>query len=277
MERVISSKACAALPSGWFREEIAGVSGLSTSGNRTTTVVYKAPSGHRVKSKNDLQKLLGDRVDLTNFDFFTGRFTAQRSVAKPAHQNTVPAHSNNHSQYRSTNMFDVSKAATLDSSVFPLKRRKEMLNDKKVTVVRLGSGVKHSGSENRPADCSKGALPRQVYGIKRLEGIRPTDLKAGRKTTAADFGRYVKPLAHATPSVGYESLVESVAAQILSGKPAIVGQKGDVFGLAVNADQPLAQVAHISDDDVAGQERKVAALRRRLTELVKLPPQSAAS
>ncbi|KAF7693296.1 methyl-CpG-binding domain protein 1b [Silurus meridionalis] len=62
---------CTNLGYGWKRKVVFRRSGVSV-GQRD--VYYLSPKGERVRSKIELLKAIGNTVDLTNFDFKTGRF-----------------------------------------------------------------------------------------------------------------------------------------------------------------------------------------------------------
>uniref|UniRef100_A0A1I8HGX1 MBD domain-containing protein n=1 Tax=Macrostomum lignano TaxID=282301 RepID=A0A1I8HGX1_9PLAT len=61
------------LPPGWKREESLKQSGLSSG---KTEVYYVSPGGRKLRNRVELQRALGDRYDLSNFDWRTGRQTA---------------------------------------------------------------------------------------------------------------------------------------------------------------------------------------------------------
>nr|6CC8_A Chain A, Methyl-CpG-binding domain protein 3 [Homo sapiens]6CC8_B Chain B, Methyl-CpG-binding domain protein 3 [Homo sapiens]6CCG_A Chain A, Methyl-CpG-binding domain protein 3 [Homo sapiens]6CCG_B Chain B, Methyl-CpG-binding domain protein 3 [Homo sapiens]6CEU_A Chain A, Methyl-CpG-binding domain protein 3 [Homo sapiens]6CEU_B Chain B, Methyl-CpG-binding domain protein 3 [Homo sapiens]6CEV_A Chain A, Methyl-CpG-binding domain protein 3 [Homo sapiens]6CEV_B Chain B, Methyl-CpG-binding dom len=61
---------CPALPQGWEREEVPRRSGLS-AGHRD--VFYYSPSGKKFRSKPQLARYLGGSMDLSTFDFRTGK------------------------------------------------------------------------------------------------------------------------------------------------------------------------------------------------------------
>ena len=57
---------CAALPRGWIREEVSRRSGLTVG---RTDVYYYSPTGKKLRSKQELIKILGDQIDLSTFDY----------------------------------------------------------------------------------------------------------------------------------------------------------------------------------------------------------------
>nr|2KY8_A Chain A, Methyl-CpG-binding domain protein 2 [Gallus gallus] len=61
---------CPALPPGWKKEEVIRKSGLSAG---KSDVYYFSPSGKKFRSKPQLARYLGNAVDLSCFDFRTGK------------------------------------------------------------------------------------------------------------------------------------------------------------------------------------------------------------
>jgi methyl-CpG-binding domain protein 2 len=59
------------LPKGWVREELVRQSGLSAG---KVDVCYASPDGKKFWTKPQLSRYFGDTVDLSNFDFQTGKF-----------------------------------------------------------------------------------------------------------------------------------------------------------------------------------------------------------
>ncbi|KAF8794730.1 Methyl-CpG-binding domain protein 2 like protein [Argiope bruennichi] len=69
----MSTTDCPALPKGWKREEIIRKNGLSSG---KIDVFYYSPSGKRFRSKPQLARFLGDAVDLSTFDYRTGKINS---------------------------------------------------------------------------------------------------------------------------------------------------------------------------------------------------------
>ncbi|KAG9480717.1 hypothetical protein GDO78_012272 [Eleutherodactylus coqui] len=61
---------CSALPQGWKKEEVTRRSGLSAG---KSDVYYYSPSGKKFRSKPQLARYLGNSMDLSTFDFRTGK------------------------------------------------------------------------------------------------------------------------------------------------------------------------------------------------------------
>ncbi|CAB1331456.1 unnamed protein product [Coregonus sp. 'balchen'] len=61
---------CSALPKGWQIEEVTRKSGLSAG---KSDVYYYSPTGKKFRSKPQLARYLGNQMDLSSFDFRTGK------------------------------------------------------------------------------------------------------------------------------------------------------------------------------------------------------------
>uniref|UniRef100_A0A8C5W7H8 Methyl-CpG binding domain protein 2 n=1 Tax=Microcebus murinus TaxID=30608 RepID=A0A8C5W7H8_MICMU len=84
---------CPALPPGWKKEEVIRKSGLSAG---KSDVYYFSPSGKKFRSKPQLARYLGNTVDLSSFDFRTGKMmpsklqkNKQRLRNDPLNQNKL--------------------------------------------------------------------------------------------------------------------------------------------------------------------------------------------
>uniref|UniRef100_A0A8C6RI53 Methyl-CpG binding domain protein 2 n=1 Tax=Nannospalax galili TaxID=1026970 RepID=A0A8C6RI53_NANGA len=82
-----------ALPPGWKKEEVIRKSGLSAG---KSDVYYFSPSGKKFRSKPQLARYLGNAVDLSSFDFRTGKMmpsklqkNKQRLRNDPLNQNKL--------------------------------------------------------------------------------------------------------------------------------------------------------------------------------------------
>ena len=76
---------CAALPKGWIREEVPrkndNMNNSSSSNSYQinsnfgprSDIYYISPMGKRIRSRPELMKYLGDTIDLTNFEYRSGK------------------------------------------------------------------------------------------------------------------------------------------------------------------------------------------------------------
>lgn len=224
------------LPPGWRREEITRKTGLSAG---KVDVCYYSPDGRRVKSKSELARILGDKFDLTSFDFHSGRMLSI-NVHKRMHQDS--------------------------SLVLPIRQTASIFKQP-VTVVR-----NHPESKTR-TDLRHGTQeqPRQLFWEKRLQGHFASDCN-GEKMNSLQ-------LPHAIQGVSpelmcSENLLHSIAAALHLNTQPITGQtlsRALILrnpGVNINADQPLIQSVVISDHDIQKQENRVYEARKRLQQAI---------
>jgi len=242
---------CSALPKGWQRVEVPRKSGLLAGKLKSIEVVYISPNGKRFYSKPQLARYLGDSVDLTAFDYQTGRINPHllRKSRRRGYENgrgmgrneaLIPPYRQTAYSYLAMFKQPVTIHKTQPSS-------------------KTKSDVKHGSREK----------PKQLFWERRLQGLRPT-IKA-REFNRIDMQRVIKPF---FPDITDETLWRSFATAFHNASQPLTGQIGfkgtpaekanpSVF---VNPDQPLTQPLVISDDDIRRQEEKVKHARRKLQE-----------
>ncbi|KAK3097265.1 hypothetical protein FSP39_008194 [Pinctada imbricata] len=224
------------LPPGWKREEVVRKSGLSSG---RTDVYYLSPDGRKIRSKPQLSRILGDSIDLSAFDFRTGRI--------------------NHSQLR--------KRIRHDSSLVLPIRQTASIFKQPVTVIR-----------NRPESKTKTDLkhgpqdpPRQLFWEKRLQGLQACD-NSDDIIKALDLPRNVQGVG---PELTTENILQSISAALHLSNSPVVGQNNNRAtvsknpGVNIDATQPHIQQMIVSDDDIRRQEVKVMEARKKLQEAMK--------
>jgi hypothetical protein len=222
------------LPPGWKREESVRKKGINAG---KIDVYYYSPDGRKVTNKAQMTRLLGSKIDLTGFDFRTGR--------------TLPV--NIHRRMR--------QDANL---VLPIRQTASIFKQP-VTIVsnhpdsKTHSDLRHGSQEQ----------PRQLFWEKRLEGLFASE-KNGEKLSSLQLPTSIQGV---TPElVSNENLLHSIAAALHVSSQPITGQTAPRAqlqrnpGVTVNAEQPLMQSVLISDHDIQKQEYKVQEARRRLQQ-----------
>jgi len=240
---------CSALPKGWQREEITRKSGLSAG---KVDVCYYSPDGHKYESKPQLFRAMSDTVDLSTFDFSTGKCNSllARRPKKPR-----------------ANQYDFSnRGVRNDASLVPPIRQTASIFKQPVTVYKTQEGKVKSDFKHGPQE-----KPKQLFWEKRLEGLRASDIDGG-ELIAMELPRPLRPVG---PNVADETLLQSVATALHVSNQPITGQAGSKSnleknpGVFVNPEQPLVQAVAITDEDIKRQEEKVLLARRRLQEAMK--------
>ena len=153
---------CAALPRGWIREEVSRRSGLTIG---RTDVYYYTPTGKKLRSKQELIKILGDQIDLSTFDYGSGKLNASlirpRTAAgggkQTAAQRAGAAKSNTDARSKSLLLANY--------SLLPPIRQTASIFKQPVTVVKA-----HEAKVKSDIRTVKDK-PRQLFWEKRLSGL----------------------------------------------------------------------------------------------------------
>ncbi|KAG0726521.1 Methyl-CpG-binding domain protein 2 [Chionoecetes opilio] len=240
---------CAALPRGWKREEVLRKTGLTCG---KVDVYYYSPSGKKFRSKPQLTRYLGETVDLSSFDFRTGKVnpmlarknkkTARNSLRlQPGHAKRRLARSANSS----------------DSEYFQ-------------TAVSV---VKTQPSSKVKADMKHGSQdkPKQLFWEKRLQGLQALDAQTSVLRNV-DLPAALKAVG---PNVEDQTVLQSVATALHMFPGPITGQTEARHyleknpGVFLNPMQPLVIAVQIENEDIARQEERVGVARHHLEKALR--------
>nr|SVE73755.1 EOG090X0BDJ [Daphnia atkinsoni] len=237
---------CNALPKGWTREEVVRKAGLSAG---TKDIFYYSPNGKKFRSKPQLVRHLGDGVDLTTFDYKTGKVNAillrkNRKKAQP----------------------DLARGFRNDLSVIPPIRQTASIFKQPVTIVKSQEcKVRHELKHGRQEK------PRQLFWEKRLENLKFLNSETEENSRLPPS---IKPIG---PNVNCDTALQSLVSSlhtVIQGV-SITGQTGSKSALEKNAgvflnpDQPLVQGLVISESDIRKQEERVLSARVKLQEALR--------
>ncbi|RWS28362.1 Methyl-CpG-binding domain protein 2-like protein [Leptotrombidium deliense] len=236
---------CLALPKGWKREEIVRRSGLSSG---KIDIIYTSPSGKKFRTKPQLARYLGDTVDLTTFDFRTGKINSNL-IRKGKRQK---------------GLYDFSRGVRNDSSLIQPIRQTASIFKQPVTVIKTqkDSKVKLDLKHGPPEK------PKQLFWEKRLENLRAINMD---EEEYENF-KLPKNMKAIGPNVVEDTAVRSVSTALHLYTQPIIGQtalKSNLeknLGVYINPEQPLVAAMEITDHDIKQQEEKVLAARKRLEE-----------
>lgn len=260
---------CPALPEGWKREECKRSGGLYSG---RVEIVYTSPCGKKFKSKAELSQFLGSSVDLTTFDWKTGRINA--ALLRNQGRNKRSSGRTGLYDYRNLQM-------KIDNSLTLPIRQNSGIFKRPVKVVSSQPGlnwhqIKDYYKRNNMVLAVEPKLenpekPYQVFWEKRLQGIHTTrplgDL--------ADFQLPVNMKAFMSSLADNESLLRSITASLHLGTMNIRGQEKSALQKKrdpvegertlsprnpvafVNPQQPLILNTTITDDDIRRQEVSV--------------------
>jgi len=216
-------------------------------------VFYTSPDGERYRRKAQLSRALGDSVDLTAFDFRTGKINA--GVARKARQNAV-------NQKRCGASYEYLRGLKIEASLISPIRQTASIFKQPVTVINNMRGsttkadLKHGPQEK----------PKQLFWERRLQGLSACD-QYDNNVQAFELPRNMKGI---NPELSQDTLLRSIATSLHMTNAPIVGQinaKGAQDkhpAIYMNPDQPLVQTLIITDEDIRRQEEKVVSARKQL-------------
>lgn len=236
---------CPALPKGWKREEIIRKTGLSAG---KIDVYYYSPSGKKFRSKPQLARYLGDEVDLSTFDFRTGKINSLLLRKSKRQRGT---------------QFDYSRGMRNDASLVPPIRQTASIFKQPVTVYKSQESKVKTDFKHGPQE-----KPKQLFWEKRLQGLKACD----RDQAAFNSFGLPKNVRGVGPNLTEETLLRSIATALHVTSQPITGQTGSKSmlsknpGVFINPDQPLVQALFVTEDDIQRQEERVLEARKKLEE-----------
>ncbi|XP_054159002.1 methyl-CpG-binding domain protein 2-like [Oppia nitens] len=233
-----------ALPEGWTRQELMRKNGLSAG---KIDIFYYSPSGRKFRTKPQLARYLGDSVDLTTFDYRTGKINSSLMRKNKRSKSGLMG-------------YDYTKNMRNDSSLIPPIRQTASIFKQPVTVIksqpdsRVKSDLKH-GQQNEK--------PKQLFWEKRLEKL---DVER-EELDNFELPINMKPVG---PHMTKDTLLRSIATALHIHTQPITGQMSAKEKLEkepavyLNPEQPLVHTMIINDDDIKRQELRVQSVRQKL-------------
>jgi len=289
---------CAALPKGWIREEVprrhdnmnnSNSTGINSNyGGPKSDIYYISPMGKRIRSRPELLKYLGDTMDLTNFEYRSGKMchpqnnrkvqsssgnmnrSASTSISgKTSNGRPQGSSSSGHGSNRDSNSYDLARGLRADASLVPPIRQTASIFKQPVTVHKISSENGNSGGKVKLDGKQTAEKPRQLFWEKRLSGLRAS--YPDEEYQPFLLPSHFKPMG---PGVKNDVLLASISTNIHMNNGPIQGQSGGKGKLSevtdpsvyINPDQPLISKTTVSQDDVEKQEAKVNSTRARLAK-----------
>uniref|UniRef100_A0A674HUC1 Methyl-CpG binding domain protein 2 n=1 Tax=Terrapene triunguis TaxID=2587831 RepID=A0A674HUC1_9SAUR len=207
---------CPALPPGWKKEEVIRKSGLSAG---KSDVYYFSPSGKKFRSKPQLARYLGNTVDLSSFDFRTGKM--------------MPSKLQKNKQ----------------------RLRNDSLNQNKVSSIFKQPVTKvtnHPSNKVRSDPQRVTEQPRQLFWEKRLQGLSASDVSE----QIIKSMELPKGLQGIGPGNNDETLLSAVASALHTSSAPITGQLSAAVeknpAVWLNTSQPLCKAFIVTDEDISG-------------------------
>ncbi|KAM9796527.1 methyl-CpG-binding domain protein 3b isoform 3-T3 [Syngnathus typhle] len=244
---------CTALPKGWKMEEVTRKSGLSAG---KSDVYYfsrgdepdeeQSPSGKKFRSKPQLARYLGNQMDLSSFDFRTGKMLMSK-----LNKNRQRMRYDNNNQNKGKPDLNTSLPVRQTASIFK----------QPVTKVTNHPSNKVKTDPQKAVD-----QPRQLFWEKKLSGLSAYDIAEELVKTM----ELPKGLQGVGPGCTDKTLLSAIASALHTSAAPITGQLSAAVeknpGVWLNTTQPLCKAFIVTDEDIRKQEELVYSVRKRLEE-----------
>uniref|UniRef100_A0A8C1XSY2 Methyl-CpG-binding domain protein 3-like n=2 Tax=Cyprinus carpio TaxID=7962 RepID=A0A8C1XSY2_CYPCA len=213
----------------------------------TVFLLYQTiPTGKKFRSKPQLARYLGNSMDLSSFDFRTGKML----MSKLNKNRQRPRYDNN-SQTKGKPDLNTSLPVRQTASIFK----------QPVTKVTNHPSNKVKTDPQKAID-----QPRQLFWEKKLSGLNAFDI-AEELVKTMDLP---KGLQGVGPGCSDKTLLSAIASALHTSAAPITGQLSAAVeknpGVWLNTAQPLCKAFIVTDEDIRKQEELVYSVRKRLEE-----------
>ncbi|XP_006837625.1 PREDICTED: methyl-CpG-binding domain protein 2 [Chrysochloris asiatica] len=234
---------CPALPPGWKKEEVIRKSGLSAG---KSDVYYFSPSGKKFRSKPQLARYLGNTVDLSSFDFRTGKMMPSKLQKNKQRLRNDPLNQN--------------KGKPDLNTTLPIRQTASIFKQPVTKVTN------HPNNKVKSDPQRMNEQPRQLFWEKRLQGLSASDVTEQIIKTM----ELPKGLQGVGPGSNDETLLSAVASALHTSSAPITGQVSAAVeknpAVWLNTSQPLCKAFIVTDEDIRKQEERVQQVRKKLEE-----------
>ncbi|KAH0627835.1 hypothetical protein JD844_008320, partial [Phrynosoma platyrhinos] len=192
------------------------------------------PSGKKFRSKPQLARYLGNTVDLSSFDFRTGKMMPSK----------------------------------LQKNKQRLRNDSLSQNKKKLQLVELNiAGITEDMKIEKEYYSSEGGLSIfQLFWEKRLQGLSASDVSE----QIIKSMELPKGLQGVGPGNNDDTLLSAVASALHTSSAPITGQLSAAVeknpAVWLNTSQPLCKAFIVTDEDIRKQEERVQQVRKKLEE-----------
>lgn len=206
----------------------------------------KSPSGKKFRSKPQLARYLGGSMDLSTFDFRTGKMLMSKMNK-----------SRQRVRYDSSNQV---KGKPDLNTALPVRQTASIFKQP-VTKITNHPSNKVKSDPQKAVD-----QPRQLFWEKKLSGLSAFDI-AEELVRTMDLP---KGLQGVGPGCTDETLLSAIASALHTSTMPITGQLSAAVeknpGVWLNTTQPLCKAFMVTDEDIRKQEELVQQVRKRLEE-----------
>ncbi|KAL7065179.1 hypothetical protein AAHC03_05374 [Spirometra sp. Aus1] len=235
------------LPPGWKREEVFRCNGLNSG---KSIVFYVTPTGQQARSPKELQMLLGDKFDVADFDWRSGKFSGQSLKLK-----------SNDSSVKSRSLTFSSPVARADDHTDWFSRRVPPPLPKPLIV----SSHEDSKRIEKPTTME---CPKQLFSELRLGGCRAIDSRTGFALPPPTLPKIIQTAG--APGYNEFHLIHNLMCALSGASGPITGQDQPVPTIeknpcaTLNHAQPFVKNLIVTDEDIRKQQHRVKELRRKL-------------
>uniref|UniRef100_A0A5F9CRH8 Methyl-CpG binding domain protein 2 n=1 Tax=Oryctolagus cuniculus TaxID=9986 RepID=A0A5F9CRH8_RABIT len=218
------------------------------------------PSGKKFRSKPQLARYLGNTVDLSSFDFRTGKMmpsklqkNKQRLRNDPLNQNKVAVEDGPSPWAPAPGKPDL-------NTTLPIRQTASIFKQPVTKVTN------HPSNKVKSDPQRMNEQPRQLFWEKRLQGLSASDVTEQIIKTM----ELPKGLQGVGPGSNDETLLSAVASALHTSSAPITGQVSAAVeknpAVWLNTSQPLCKAFIVTDEDIRKQEERVQQVRKKLEE-----------
>ncbi|XP_040393280.1 methyl-CpG-binding domain protein 3 isoform X1 [Anser cygnoides] len=205
-----------------------------------------SPSGKKFRSKPQLARYLGSSMDLSTFDFRTGKMLMSKM--------------NKNRQRMRYDCSNQAKGKPDLNTALPVRQTASIFKQP-VTKITNHPSNKVKSDPQKAVD-----QPRQLFWEKKLSGLNAFDI-AEELVKTMDLP---KGLQGVGPGCTDETLLSAIASALHTSTMPITGQLSAAVeknpGVWLNTSQPLCKAFMVTDEDIRKQEELVQQVRKRLEE-----------
>ncbi|XP_026884153.1 methyl-CpG-binding domain protein 3b isoform X11 [Electrophorus electricus] len=205
------------------------------------------PTGKKFRSKPQLARYLGNSMDLSSFDFRTGKMLMSK-----LNKNRQRLRYDNNNQTKGKPDLNTSLPVRQTASIFK----------QPVTKVTNHPSNKVKTDPQKAVD-----QPRQLFWEKKLSGLNAYDI-AEELVKTMDLPKGLQ--AGVGPGCTDKTLLSAIASALHTSSAPITGQLSAAVeknpGVWLNTAQPLCKAFIVTDEDIRKQEELVYNVRKRLEE-----------
>lgn len=226
--------------------ERVGWGGRAAAGAHADRACVPSPSGKKFRSKPQLARYLGGSMDLSTFDFRTGKMLLSKM-----------SKSRQRVRYDSSNQV---KGKPDLNTALPVRQTASIF---KQPVTKI---TNHPSNKVKSDPQKAVEQPRQLFWEKKLSGLNAFDI-AEELVKTMDLP---KGLQGVGPGCTDETLLSAIASALHTSTMPITGQLSAAVeknpGVWLNTTQPLCKAFMVTDEDIRKQEELVQQVRKRLEE-----------